>query len=543
MYAPEKNFPVYCSACWWSDKWNPLTYGADYDFGRPFFVQFRELLGKVPRPNLRCTNTVNSDYCNYVADSKNCYLCFGSIEVEDCLYGCPYESKFCVDTYLARECEYCYECIDCEKLSRCAFAQDCSSSLNLLCCYDCKNCQDCIGCAGLRNKKHHIYNREYSPAEYAEKLKVIRAGGRLALSGVRQEFERLKLAIPHRFTTTLQCAEVSGDHIVQSKNAKECFDVKRAEDCRYDVRLIDAKDTQDSNYCEYLELCYEHLGFWKMSRSICCNTTGECADAAYGDFCSGSTNIFGCVGLKNQNCCIFNKQYSKADYLALRERIVEHMSEMPYTDRKGRVYSFGDYTPIELSLFAYNESTAQDYFPLTKSEAEAAGYPWRETEEKHYQITLPADQIPNTIREVPDAIMDQVLGCANAADKYRSISPWAAGCTRAFKIIPAELQFYRQMQLPLPTLCPNCRHYARLAERNPFRLWSRHCMCSGARINAEADDPSAPPLVKGRLSETHQNTVKHFHGDSPCPNEFETAYAPDRPEIIYCEQCYNSEVV
>ena len=27
-----------------------------------------------------------------------------------------------------------------------------------------------------------------------------------------------------------------------------------------------------------------------------------------------------------------------------------------------------------------------------------------------------------------------------------------------------------------------------------------------------------------------------------CKNEFETSYAPDRPEIVYCEQCYNEEV-
>jgi len=41
----------------------------------------------------------------------------------------------------------------------------------------------------------------------------------------------------------------------------------------------------------------------------------------------------------------------------------------------------------------------------------------------------------------------------------------------------------------------------------------------------------------------YKNTVKHFHGDQPCPNEFETLYAPVRPETIYCEQCYQREVV
>ena len=33
------------------------------------------------------------------------------------------------------------------------------------------------------------------------------------------------------------------------------------------------------------------------------------------------------------------------------------------------------------------------------------------------------------------------------------------------------------------------------------------------------------------------------HEEGPCANEFETNYAPDRPEVVYCEQCYNAEIV
>ena len=28
---------------WYSDSWDPMAYGIDYDFSRPFFEQFREL--------------------------------------------------------------------------------------------------------------------------------------------------------------------------------------------------------------------------------------------------------------------------------------------------------------------------------------------------------------------------------------------------------------------------------------------------------------------------------------------------------------------
>ena len=67
----------------------------------------------------------------------------------------------------------------------------------------------------------------------------------------------------------------------------------------------------------------------------------------------------------------------------------------------------------------------------------------------------------------------------------------------------------------------------RFAMTNPYRLWVRQCQCTGiASKNGE-----------------HKNVAAHFHSSNPCPTEFETSYAPERPEIIYCEQCYQAEVV
>ena len=94
-------------------------------------------------------------------------------------------------------------------------------------------------------------------------------------------------------------------------------------------------------------------------------------------------------------------------------------------------------------------------------------------------------------------------------------------------IIPQELEFYRKMNLPLPRLCPNCRHYQRIKQRNPLKLWHRKCMCGGRTSD----------------SGIYKNTIEHFHGNNPCPNEFETTYNPNRSEIVYCEKCYLAEVV
>ena len=101
--------------------------------------------------------------------------------------------------------------------------------------------------------------------------------------------------------------------------------------------------------------------------------------------------------------------------------------------------------------------------------------------------------------------------------------------TEAYKIIPQELKFLRKMNLPLPRLCPNCRHCQRIKQRNPLKLWHRKCQCAG--LTSE--------------NKVYQNTADHVHHkkDEHCPSEFETTYAPERPEIVYCEQCYLREVV
>ena len=67
LYAPDSPYTVYCSECWWSDKWDPVTYGRDVDFSRPFFDQFRDLQIAVPKiAIIDLGNLQNSEYTNDV---------------------------------------------------------------------------------------------------------------------------------------------------------------------------------------------------------------------------------------------------------------------------------------------------------------------------------------------------------------------------------------------------------------------------------------------------------------------------------------------
>ena len=195
------------------------------------------------------------------------------------------------------------------------------------------------------------------------------------------------------------------------------------------------------------------------------------------------------------------------------------MNDMPYEDSKGRVYKYGEFFPLELSPFAYNETIAQEYFPLTKEGALGQGYMWEDRETKNYKIEIENKDIPDHIKDVAEDIENKVIACEHGGKCKDQ-------CTEAFKIIPDELKFYKRMNLPLPRLCPNCRHYERLKQRNPLKLWHRRCQCAGGKSD----------------NGIYANTISHLHGADHCPVEFETSYAPDRPEIVYCEKCYQQEV-
>ena len=76
VYPSDVPYKVYCPSCWWSDNWDPLSYGRNYDFGRPFFEQLNELWHEVPLLGLSAdlVTVQNSPFNHDIGHSKNCYL-------------------------------------------------------------------------------------------------------------------------------------------------------------------------------------------------------------------------------------------------------------------------------------------------------------------------------------------------------------------------------------------------------------------------------------------------------------------------------------
>src|SRR3989344_2333291 len=439
-FSKDSPFTIYERDIWWSDQWDPLEYGQEYDFSRPFFEQFRKLLEKVPLPNL-------------------------------------FIGK-CVNTFFL---------------------------------YDCKNCINCFGCTNLRNKSNCMWNEQLTKEAYDKQLKELNLNSFKNLMLAKEKFENLKMKAIRRYANIIRSTNVSGDNIINSDNCQNCFDLfGEVKDCKFITNCAIKFYTSYDGYGvgANSELVYEAMDSGvDASRLLFTLTAWECLNTEYCINCHGSNNLFGCVGLRNKSYCILNKQYTKEEFLKLREEIMKHMMEMPYSDKRGNVYRYGEYFPAEISPFGYNETVARDYFPINKNDIIKNGYKYIEKEKPEYQATRMAKYLPDNIKDTDEQILKEVIECES--------------CRRPFKIIENELIFLKRFNLALPRKCFECRHQERFKKVNPPKLYHRQCMCGGA--------------------ESPRTTVEHSHSGQ-CTNEFETSYAPERPEIVYCEKCFQQEV-
>lgn len=497
IYSPNKPFMVYCVPCWWGDGWDYSSYGRDFDFSRPFFEQFSELQHEVPRMALLTKNSINSEYTNHSGDNKNVYLSFACFQNENVFYSTwVMKSRDCLDSsFVAEKGERLFNVIDSRVAYRCQygiFLKDCSDCMY---CYDMHGCTDCFMSSNLRNKKYVFRNAQLTRDEYMVKMKEFDMGSYKVRVGLEKEYYQLLITGSiHRYVMSERNVNSVGSLIYDCRNVVHSFEADKCEDSKYLYGAIENKNCMDIYHVGYnVELCYEIQGCTRISDCKFCHLCYDNMGLTYCDSCQNSQNLFGCVSVKKGEYMIFNKKYSKEEYLILKEKIINHMKTTG---------EYGEFFPPQIAPVYYNETQGNLYAPLEMNEVISRGWKWEDKIPGTYgKGTIDTKDIPDTISHIDDSYLKHVYSCQS--------------CTRNFNIIPDELSFYKRENIPLPRICPECRYKVRFSLRPARALWHRSCMCKEGN---------------------HGHT-----GD--CQNEFETAYSPDRPEIIYCESCYQKEVI
>ncbi len=487
MYNPKPPYTIYCHDCFYSEKWDPKDYAMDYNESRSFLEQVKELFIKVPKITTYLSSSIgpniNSEYVNMAGGCRNCYLVFNTMSSEDTMYSRGVRnSRDSADMYFGQDFERCYESINVEQSSGILFGQNISSSIDSAFVLNCKGSINCFGCVNLNNKSYHFLNQHMNKEEYKKKVGEI-LGSYQKIQEFKKEFESFALQFPVRENNNLKTIDSTGDYLFECKNVSNSFEVIKGEDCKY---IYSSKMIKDSmgviGHGLKSEKMLEVVATGLSSNIVGTYGAENCSDILYGFCIRNCKNCIGCDALHHGEYSILNKQYPKEEYERLREIIIKELTEKDL---------YGLMMPEVIALFAYNETIAQDNFPITKDEALAQGFRWEDDIQKtEGNGTINSENIPDHIKDVEDSIIKEVLACVF--------------CNRNYKITDQELSFYKKMNIPIPRKCFYCRHQDRIEKRGPFKFWQRNC--------------------------------------AKCYKAITTNYSPDRPEIVYCEKCYQQEV-
>lgn len=499
MYSLKQRVKVYCPKCWWSDDWDGTEYAKDYDSNRPFLEQVKELVEETPYVSLSNMHSSNKncEFVNATGWSKDCYLIFWADYSENVYYSTLINTlKNSSDSIRGFNSELCYGSVGFSRCYRMFFSNECDDCIDVWFSRNCYNCQNCIGCVNLSGASYCIFNEKYSKEDYEKIVKDLNLSSWDNLKKMEKEAHKFWLTKPYRaYHGHSLNHNVTGDYVYTSKNSKESYILNGAEDSKWcqSVTVSPVKDSYDySGWGDNASLIYESAVVGGNANSI--YFSDECwPDVLNLEYCiwniSGKNN-FGCVNLKRKQYCILNKQYSKEEFLKLRNKIIEDMKKNPYIDKVGHKFFYGEFFPPEFSKFAYNKSNAMRFFPKTKEEVLKEGYSWDESEQMTSESTIKAIDLPNTIRETEDQILKEIIECEF--------------CKRSYNIARGELELLRKLGLPAPHKCPKCRENKRFTRTTMPKLYNRNC--------------------------------------DKCGIEVRSPYEENRPEIIYCESCYQKEV-
>lgn len=489
MYNPKLPYKVYCSNCYRGDKWNSKSYALDYDFNKTFFEQFNELLINVPKNQLFAASSygpnINSEFVNASALLKDCYLVFNTGPAENSMYSRGLDdTNEVLDAYFSTKDELCYEIINTHESSRVIFSKDIKNSVSIYLSEDLSGCINCFGCVGLRNKSNCIYNQQVTKEEFSNFINNFQGSYKRMVEAL-EKFNNFRLQFPKKENHNISTINSIGDYLNNTKNVKYSFEVRGSgENCKYVFSCKGPKDCIGiTGYGVNGEQLLECVSTRFSSNVIGSYAIEQSQNILYSFSClSSNHDLIGCDSLKNSQHCILNKQYSKEEYEKIREHIVKELTDLGI---------YGLMIPPELAPFAYNETIGQDNMPLTREEAISQGFRWEDDIQKtEGKETLKREDIADHIKDIDDSITREILACKD--------------CNRNYKITEQELLFYKKMNLPIPRKCFYCRHQDRIKRRGPYKFWNRNC--------------------------------------AKCDKDIVTNYAPERPEIVYCERCYQNEV-
>lgn len=496
IYHPDSPVKVYDKDIWWSDSWDGLSYGQDIDFSRPFFQQFYELMLKVPRSSLVQSKNNNSDYCNDANGSNDCYMIFTADGNVNCHYGSFIESKDSIDCEDLNQSELCYDCVYCNNCHSTIGSEFCVDSSNVYFSSNLVNCHYCIFSFGLRDKKYCIFNTEVSPDVFMNFILQRQLFRRKNYQKAKEMFAMFLETVPQRYMYLLKTENSTGDRLINCKDCENSYAVQDAVACSNmgGQSGVGIKDCMDGWSVVFgAEKCFEAQTSLRGGMNFVANFLSNCTSCFYSDLCHNCQDCFGCIGLKNKQYCILNKQYSPEEYKVLKEKLIVHMKQ---------TQEWGQFFPLWASPFAYNTTVADLYYPYDKNQylesLEVSKKLWPPSP-MFKESSLWLDKKPkNDQGQLAISPPDSLFEAKNS--EILSTTYFDVETGDPFLITGRELALYQKLKVPLPDKSFNSRYRERIKRYNQRKLYQRKCQ--------------------------------------KCNKDFATTFAPESPHIVFCEECF-----
>lgn len=490
IYSSDKPYKVYDYKIWRGDTWSAFDYGVRFDFEKNFFEQFDGLMRQVPLLSIYNVDSENSDYTNFAGYNKNCYLTFWCFQSDNCLYG-KWISKCrnCIDVFFVNDSEKCYETINCQRCYDLKYSKNCADCRESWFLRNCRNCDHCFGCDNQVWKSYHIFNKPVPKESYETEIKKYLT--QYDVETINNRFLSRSILEPNFMNSGSD--NCIGDLLNNCSNCFMTYNSTSSQDCKFNDGIKFWKSSYDTigNNIDSEFLC-ECLWVGKSSNMFSAIGCESCALSLYTLYSQNTSDTFGCIGLKKWDHCVMNKSYSVQEYGVLCAKIVDHMRS---------TNEWGEFFPTEISPFWYNETVAQEYFPLSENEAKEKNCNWKQEEETSsyhgiYYKPLPIEQFD-----------ERSVGYETAQNNIDDMLSWILQCEitgKPFKVIKQELVSYIENSIPIPKKHPDQRHKERFLRCNPRTLFERKC--------------------------------------SECGEEIITTYSPESPERVVCEECYRKLV-
>ncbi len=459
VFAPSTAFPVVTLDFWRDKAFNPEQYAHAYDFKRLFVEQLLQLWSRVPRPAFYVKDVTNCVGIHNARKVENSFLVFNASSVKESFHcNTLWDSSHCADCHFVSASTWCYECVHCHRCKNLRWSEFCTGCEDSWFLSNCRDCTNCLFCTNLEGKSYHIRNEPVSVEEFEKAVQQLELTAQTKVEVAKEQFEAFLKAhpLPHILSDVPE--STSGNYLVRCNDSLDSFECVESSNLKHCHSLIRARN------------CYDGIGFGERvsDSSLFVSVGGDAHDLVncihcfdnvsrlmYCSYCEESSDLFACVGLRGKQYCIFNMQYSKDEYIRLRDELIAHL-------KKREVW--GRFLPSNFSGFPYNHTSASEYMPLTKVSAQMMGYRWDDS----FEVLRPSQLLDVLTGQGAGELADLPNRLEDFPAERAGVDTFLCQITgRPFRITREEYNLHCRLGVALPARSFEQRHRERIGRLSP----------------------------------------------------------------------------